>query len=70
MKFPNHLTDSTAGTPSPTAVAALSDGSTYANDVAAIRNNLSTLTVTLNTLTDIVRGLQKRVEALDTTLVS
>lgn len=37
------ITDNSAGTPSTTAIAALSDGSTYANDVAALRNNLATL---------------------------
>lgn len=37
------ITDSSAGTPSTTAIVALSDGTTYANDVAALRNNLATL---------------------------
>lgn len=37
------ITDSSAGTASTTAIAALADGSTYANDVAALRNNLATL---------------------------
>lgn len=46
----SELTDNSAGTPSATAIAALSDGSTYANDVAALRNNLATLTAKVNYL--------------------
>lgn len=41
------ITDNSAGTPSTTAIAALSDGTTYANDVAAIRNNFATLAAEL-----------------------
>jgi hypothetical protein len=42
------LVDSSAGTASDTAVAALADGSTYANDIAALRNNLATLAAKIN----------------------
>ena len=42
------LTDSTGGTASTTTVANLADGSTYANDHAAIENNFATLTAKLN----------------------
>ena len=53
-KFTQHgelaveLTDNTGGTASTTDVANLADGSTYANDHAAIENNFATLTEKLN----------------------
>ena len=43
------LTDSSAGTPA-TTITALSDGSTYANDVASLRNNLASLATEINAL--------------------
>lgn len=43
----NTITDSSAGTPSTSAIAALADGTTYATDVAAIRNNFATLAAEL-----------------------
>lgn len=47
------LTDSTAGTANDT-LQALADGSTYANDVAAIRNNFADLAAKVN---EIIRKL-------------
>lgn len=41
------ITDNSAGTPSTSAIAALADGTTYATDVAAIRNNFATLAAEL-----------------------
>lgn len=43
----NTITDNSAGTPSTSAIAALADGTTYATDVAAIRNNFATLAAEL-----------------------
>ena len=43
------LVDNTAGTAN-TTLQALSDGSTYANDVAAIRNNFADLAAAVNAL--------------------
>lgn len=43
------LTDSSAGTPA-TTITALSDGTTYANDVASLRNNLASLAAQNNAL--------------------
>lgn len=50
------LTDSSAGTPSATTIAALADGTTYANDVAALRNNLATIAARLNAITALFGG--------------
>jgi hypothetical protein len=44
-----HLTDSSAGTANDT-VQALADGTTYANDVAAIRNNFADLAAKVNAI--------------------
>ncbi len=65
QRIPGHLTDNSAGTASATAIAALSDGSTYANDVAAIRNNLATIAATLNSLIDLTKALARRVGELE-----
>lgn len=65
MKVPGRLTDSSAGTASLTTVAALADGSTYANDIAALRNNLATLTGAANSLIDWCNALEKRLAALE-----
>jgi len=43
------LTDSSAGTPADT-ITALADGSTYANDVASLRNNLASLAAKVNAI--------------------
>lgn len=61
---PPILTDSSAGTASTTnVVTALADGSTYATDVASLRNNLATLTRNLNQLTNAVNALIAEVKA-------
>ncbi len=65
MIIPGRLTDSTSGTASAVTVAALADGTTYANDVAAIRSNLATLTLAVNKLTDCVAFLTKRLNDLE-----
>ncbi len=54
------LTDSSAGVASATTVAALSDGSTYANDVVNLRANLATLTLAANQLIRAVAALQSQ----------
>ena len=45
----NALTDNTGGTASSSAIANLADGSTYANDHAALENNLATIAAELAT---------------------
>ncbi len=65
MIIPGKLTDSSVGTASLTAMTALADGSTYANDVAALRNALSTTAVIVNKLIDCVTFLAKRVNDLE-----
>lgn len=65
MQIPGPLTDSSAGAASATAVAALADGSTYANDIAALRNNLATLTLAINKLTSCVLALDRRMTGLE-----
>lgn len=62
ITVPGKLTDSSAGTASLTAISALADGSTYATDVAALRNNLATLTLLANKLIDLVTALATRME--------
>lgn len=44
------FTDSTGGTPSTTAIADLADGTTYANDHAALENNLASISAKINTI--------------------
>lgn len=58
------ITDSTAGTPSTTALAALADGTTYATDVAAIRNNFATLGAEAELTKADVVALKKNVTSL------
>lgn len=65
MKIPGPLTDSSGGTASGTEVVALADGVTYANDVAALKNNLATLTATANALIRLARFLERRLGALE-----
>lgn len=50
--IPVKLTDSSGGTASNTTVAALADGTTYATDVAALRNNLATIVAKINSVID------------------
>lgn len=50
------LTDNTGGTASATAIANLADGTTYANDHAAIENNFATLTAKYNALINFISG--------------
>jgi hypothetical protein len=57
------LTDNTAGTAN-TTLEALSDGSTYANDVAAIRNNLADLAASNNAIIVDLTNLKQVVNAL------
>ncbi len=54
------LTDSTSGTASATTIVALTNGSTWATDIAALRNNLATLTATFNQLIAAVSALQSK----------
>lgn len=49
------LTDNSAGTANDT-IQALADGTTYANDVAAIRNNFADLAAKVNAITAALRG--------------
>lgn len=64
--LPPRLTDSSAGTADATgAIEALADGTTYATDVAALRNNLATLAAQHNLLLEVNRDLAARVAALE-----
>lgn len=62
------LTDNSAGTAN-TTVQALADGSTYATDVAAIRNNFADLVAMVNKLTADVAALYAA-RALDRTAIN
>lgn len=57
------ITDNTGGTPSGShALADLSDGSTYANDHAALENNLATIAAEYNSLKDDVEANETSLE--------
>lgn len=57
------LTDNTAGS-ADTTLQALADGTTYATDVAAIRNNFADLAAMCNKLTADLLSVTKNVTAL------
>ncbi len=57
------LTDNTAGTAN-TTLQALSDGSVYANDVAAIRNNFADLAAMVDNLTVDLTAERTKMNAL------
>lgn len=57
------LTDNTAGTAN-TTLEALADGTTYANDVAAIRNNFADLAAMCDKLTVDVTAIRTTLNAL------
>lgn len=61
------LTDNSAGTAN-TTVQALADGTTYATDVAAIRNNFADLTAQINALRVDIGATRTQLIALITSL--
>lgn len=63
------LTDNSAGTAN-TTVEALADGTTYANDVAAIRNNFADLAAMVNKLTVDLTATRAEVVKLVTDLTA
>ena len=60
----NAIADNSAGTASTTAIVALADGTTYATDVAAIRNNFATLAAETTALKADVLALKKLISQL------